>query len=79
MLISIFAELPRLDDAAIVEHLLPVALAWSDHPDPDRRKRIAAVLSRMSNTSAQEALRRLQADPHPLVRTSATRAAESRV
>ena len=76
MLISIFVELPTLDDAEIVEHLLPLALSWSGHADPEQRRRIIDVLARMTNTSAQEALCRLASDPNPIVRANARRAAE---
>ena len=75
-LVAIFAELLSLDDAEIAEHLLPLALAWSNHSDPERRQRITSVLALMSQNSAQEALCRLQADPYPFVRTSAKRAIE---
>lgn len=68
MLISIFAELPSLDDAEIVEHLLPIALAWASDADAERRRRIIPVLARISATEAQEALHCLQSDPDPLVR-----------
>jgi hypothetical protein len=73
-LISIFAELPALDDAEIVDHLLPVALMWSEDSDAERRRRIALLLARIHLPSAQEALQRLQSDPHPLVRASAKNA-----
>lgn len=75
-LVAIFAELPSLDDAEIAEYLLPIALAWSNHSDPQRRQRITSILALMSQSSAQEALCRLQADPYPFVRTSAKRAIE---
>ncbi len=74
-LMGIFAELPTLDDAEIVEHLLPIALTWSTHCDPERRRRVTNVLARISHVSTQEALRRLQSDPDPIVRASAKRAA----
>jgi hypothetical protein len=76
-LISIFAELPALDDAEIVDHLLPVALAWSQDSDAEHRRRIAPVLARIRLPSAQEALQRLQSDAHPLVRASAKNATSS--
>jgi hypothetical protein len=76
ILLAIFAELPSLDDAEIVEYLLPVALRWSAHTDPERRQRITTILALMSHSSAQAALSRLQADADPFVRTSAKRAAE---
>ncbi len=75
-LLTIFAELPSLEDEEIVEHLLPVALAWSTHPDPEHRQRITPILALMNNYDAQEALSRLQADSDPLVSTIARRAAE---
>src|SRR5437588_8052868 len=73
-LMGIFAELPSLDDAEILEHLLPVALQWSKSPDPERRRRVANVLARIDQVSTQEALRRLQTDVDPVVQTSAKRA-----
>jgi hypothetical protein len=76
-LISIFAELPVLDDSEIVDHLLPVALVWAEDSDVEHRRRIAPVLARIRLISAQEALQRLQSDPHPLVRASAKNAASS--
>jgi hypothetical protein len=76
ILISIFAELPSLDDPEIAEYLLPVALIWSTHADPERRQKITTILSLMSHSSAQEALSRLQADFNLLVSASAKRAAE---
>jgi hypothetical protein len=76
ILISIFAELPSLDDPEIAEYLLPVALSWSTHIDPEHRQRITTILSLMSHSSAQQALSRLQADSNPLVSASAKRAAE---
>ncbi|HEX9131975.1 MAG TPA: hypothetical protein VF844_06760, partial [Ktedonobacteraceae bacterium] len=76
MLIAIFAELPSLDDPEISAYLLPLALAWSDGANPERRQRITTILSLMSHSSAQEALSRLQADPNPSISTSAKRAAE---
>ena len=79
LLVSIFAELPRLDDEAIVEHLLPVALVWTGHSDLERRSRIGAVLARMSNASADEALRDLKSDPDPIVRARARQASELQV
>jgi len=75
-LVAIFAELPSLDDAEIGEYLLPVALDWSTHANPERRQRITTILALMSSISAQETLSRLQADPDPLVRHRAKRAAE---
>ena len=75
-LLTIFAELPSLEDEQILEYLLPVALAWSTHPDPERRQRITTILALLNNYAAQEALSRLQADPNPLVSTGARRAAE---
>lgn len=76
-LVTIFSELPTLDDAQIAAHLLPVALQWAAHVDSERRQRIAIVLSRMNHREAQDALRRLQFDTNPLVRTRACRAAEN--
>lgn len=71
VLIGIYGELPALDNAEILEHLLPVALQWSKHADPERRRRVASVLARINQESAQEALCCLQSDPDPAVRESA--------
>src|SRR5260370_36932498 len=71
-----FAELPSLEDEEIVEYLLPVALAWSKHPDSARRQRLTTILALMDTYDAEEALSRLQADPHPLVAAGTRRAAE---
>jgi hypothetical protein len=46
-LIGIFAELPRLDDEQILEYLLPVVLQWSQHNDPERRRRVPNILARI--------------------------------
>ncbi len=75
VLLTIFGELPHLDDREITTHLLPLALSWSQHPEADYRRRIALVLARMSDERAQEALQRLQIDADPAVRTSAKHAA----
>jgi hypothetical protein len=79
ILISIFAELPRLDDAEIVEYLLPIAIAWTGHSDLERRRRIGEVLARMGNASAYEALRSLESDSDPIVRARARQATELQV
>ncbi|HLX59276.1 MAG TPA: hypothetical protein VKR83_19840 [Ktedonobacteraceae bacterium] len=75
-LLTIFNELPDLDDAKIASHLLPVALQWAKHPDNERRQRITTILARMSQHEAQQALQHLQSDLDPLVRSSARHAAE---
>lgn len=54
ILLSIFAELPSLDDQAILEHLLPVALRWTQSQDAEQRRRAASLLSRIHNAPAQE-------------------------
>jgi hypothetical protein len=70
-LISIFAELPSLDDAEIARHLLPIALQWASDSDPERRRRIPNVLARINSASSDEALALLQTDTDPLVRNNA--------
>ena len=70
-LIGIFGELPSLNDAEIASHVLPVALQWANHSDPERRRRIANVLARLDNDSAQEALVCLLSDCDPYVQASA--------
>jgi hypothetical protein len=76
LLITIFSELPTLDEAEIAPLLLPVALQWARHRDSERRQRICTILARMSHPDAQSALARLQSDADPLVQSCARRAAE---
>lgn len=76
-LLAVFAELPTLDDPQITERLLPVALAWANHADPERRRRVTHVLARFSQSSTRTALYQLQADSDPIVRASARSAANS--
>jgi hypothetical protein len=76
ILISIFAELPSLDDAEIAEYMLPIALQWSTDISPERRQRITTILALMHSNEAQDALNRLQTDSHLLVSCKAKRAAE---
>ncbi len=71
ILLGIFAELPTLDDRAILKYLLPVALGWAKHPDAEHRRRVTHVLARISCPAAQEALHHLRLDTDPLVRESA--------
>jgi hypothetical protein len=54
ILLSIFAELPSLDDQLILEHLLPVALRWAQSQDAEQRRRAASLLSRIHHAPAQE-------------------------
>lgn len=75
-LIGIFGELPSLNDAEIASHVLPVALQWANHPDPERRRRITNILARLNNASAQETLERLLTDANPVVREHAKNASE---
>jgi hypothetical protein len=75
-LISIYNELPTLGDEKIAEHLLPVALRWSNDDNPERRSRITSILCKMTLPAAQDALLQLQHDANPLVATSARRAIE---
>lgn len=74
-LIGIFSELPMLEDVELSQHLLPVALQWTRHSDPERRRRIANVLARINQTSTHEALSQLLSDTDPVVRESAKSAA----
>src|SRR5690349_7874761 len=78
LLIAIFSELPRLDEAEIAPHLLPVALQWANHSDRERRQRICTILARLNHPEAQAALKHLQSDTDPLVQSSAHRAAEKK-
>jgi hypothetical protein len=75
-LISIYNELPTLDDEKIAENLLPVALRWSTDDNSERRSRITNILCKMTLPAAQDALLQLQHDANPLVATSARRATE---
>lgn len=74
MLFGIFAELPSLDDQAILEHLLPVALRWARSQDAEQRRRIAPVLGRIHNAAVQECLAELLQDRNEQVRESAREA-----
>lgn len=76
ILISIFNELPTLNDENIAAQLLPLALRWASDTDSERRCRIANILCKMSHPAAQAALTQLQQDSNPLVVASARRAAE---
>ncbi len=70
-LMAIFAELAALNDPEFVDTLLPVALQWAQHSDPEYRRIITGVLARISHPQAQEALQRLLTDPEPAVHLSA--------
>ncbi|MEO8955781.1 MAG: hypothetical protein ABI396_02340 [Ktedonobacteraceae bacterium] len=74
-LMSIFAELPSLDDEEIARYLLPVALQWAGDSDAERRRRIPNVLARINSVSSYEALTHLQSDADPIVRKNAKSAA----
>lgn len=71
LLVGIFSELPSLEDAELAQQLLPIALQWANHTDPERRRRIANILARMHQTVSHEALARLLADSEPVVSESA--------
>jgi len=75
MLLGIFAELPSLDDQAILEPLLPVALRWAHSQNAEQRRRIAPVLGRVHNAAAQECLAELLHDRSKQVQESAREAA----
>gem|GEM_PF-1211578 len=75
MLLVIFAELPSLDDQAILEHLLPVALRRAQSQDADQRRLVAPVLGRIHNAAAKESLAKLLLDSNEQVRESAREAA----
>ncbi len=74
-LIGIFGELPSLDDEEITCYILPIALQWARHSDPERRRRISPILARINAPSTSEALERLLTDVEPEVRESAKSAA----
>lgn len=73
ILMAIFAELSTLNDPEIADTLIPIALAWARHSDPEYRRIITSVLARLSDPQAQEALQRLLTDPEPAVQLSAQR------
>ena len=75
-LISIFGELPSLNDVEIVSCVLPVALQWANDADPERRRRITNILARLDNDSAEESLVRLLSDADPVVREKAKSATD---
>ena len=74
-LIGIFGELPSLDDEEISRYLVPIALQWARHSDPEHRRRIPPVLARINAPGISEALDRLLIDADPTVRDSAKSAA----
>lgn len=76
ILISIFGELPTLNDGEIAACVLPVALQWANHADPEQRRRITPILARLDNTGAQETLLRLLSDSDPIVRERAKSASD---
>ncbi|MHB8600400.1 MAG: HEAT repeat domain-containing protein [Ktedonobacteraceae bacterium] len=75
-LISIFGELPSLNDVEIASCVLPVALQWANSTDPEQRRRITNILARLDNASAQETLVRLLSDEDPVVRENAKSASD---
>lgn len=75
LLLIIFAELPSLDEPEIITPLLPLALRWAKHSNPEYRRLIAPVLARISDTEAQAMLEELRSDIVPTVRASAHNAA----
>ena len=70
-LLIIFAELPTLDEPEITTPLLPIALRWAKHNNPEYRRLIAPVLARMQHGEAQAILQKLQSDTDVAVRASA--------
>ena len=76
ILISIFGELPSLNDVEIATCVLPVALQWANHSDPERRRRITSILARLDNPIAQETLVCLLSDTDPDVREMAKSASD---
>ena len=76
ILISIFGELPSLNDAEIASYVLPIALQWANHTDPERRRRITIILARLDNASGQEALERMLSDADLEVREGAKSASD---
>lgn len=74
--ISIFGELPTLNDPAIAPHLLPVALQWAYDGDTEKRRRITNILARLDDADAEQALVGLLADTDPVVRENAKSATE---
>ena len=75
MLLGIFAELPSLDDRAILDFLLPVALRWAHSQDVEQRRRAAPVLGRIHNPAAQGCLAELLHDRSEQVQESARESA----
>lgn len=74
MLLAIFSELPRLDGSEFTDYLLPFALQWSQHSDPQCRQSVCGILARMADEQAREALRRLTRDSEADVRARACNA-----
>ena len=78
MLLSIFSELPTLNESEFTNFLLPFALRWSQHSDARCRYSICGILARMSNEQAYEALCRLKNDTDATVRARANNALHHR-
>lgn len=72
MLLSIFSELPRLDEKEFSDYLLPFALHRAQHHDARCRQSICGILARISNEQAYEALCNLKNDSDAMVRARAT-------
>ena len=74
MLLSIFSELPRLDENEFTNYLLPFALHWSQNSDPRCRQSVCGILARMPDEQAHEALHGLTHDADAVVRARACNA-----
>ena len=73
---SIFGELPSLNDADIATHLLPIALDWAHADDTERRRRITNILARLDDGEAHEALMGMLSDADANVRENAKSATD---
>ena len=78
MLLSIFSELPSLNEHEFTDYLLPCALRWSRSSDTRCRHSVCEILARMSNEQAYEALGNLKDDSDAIVRARASNALHHR-
>lgn len=73
---TIFLQLPVIDEPDLIEKILPTVLRWAASADADRRLRILPLLERMSDPAALDALQCLGNDQEQVVRINAQRTLE---
>jgi len=75
-LMTVFLQLPVINEPDLVEKILPTVLRWAASADADRRLRILPLLERMSDPAALAALQCLGNDQEQVVRINAQRTLE---